>query len=89
MKTPTIIVRFFALYILVNCVITLIQLHRVQSAGPVSASQATTFSDLQTYSIIGVVVGLAGTVFAGFFARLLTFDSERSGRHDQPDTRSR
>ena len=90
MKTPTLIVRLFALYILVNCAITLIQVYRVQAAGPVSDAQAATFHDLQMYSIVGVVVGLAGTAFAGFFARLLTLDAEsRGAKHDPSESRPR
>ena len=34
-------------------------------------------SHLQTYAIIGLIVGIAATAFAGPLARLLTFDSER------------
>lgn len=76
MKTPTLIVRLAGLYLLVNCAITLIQVHRVQSAGPIGDAQAATISDIQTYAILGVLVGLAGTVFAGALARLLTLDAE-------------
>jgi hypothetical protein len=79
MKTPTLIVRLLGLYLILACGIGLIQIGRVHSlSGPIgiAAQQQTVISNLQTYAIIGLLVGIAATAFAGPLARLLTFDSE-------------
>lgn len=79
MKTPTLIVRLIGLYLVAACGIGLIQIEHVHSvAGPIGigTQQQTVISNLQTYAIIGLIVGIAATAFAGPFARLLTFDSE-------------
>ena len=76
MKTPTLIVRLVGLYLLVNSAIALVQIHQVQAMGPIGAAQQSTLGNISAYSILGLVVGIAGTLFAGPLARLLTFDAK-------------
>jgi hypothetical protein len=73
-------VRLIGLYLIAACGIGLIQIGQVQSlTSPtgLGTQQQTVVSHLQTYAIIGLIVGIAATAFAGPLARLLTFDSER------------
>ena len=76
MKTPTLIVRLVSLYLVVNCTLTLLQIHSLSSMGPLGGAQQSTISDLQLYAILGLIVGITGTAFAGPAARLLTFDAK-------------
>jgi H+/Cl- antiporter ClcA len=76
MKTPTLIVRLAGLYLLVNCGLTLRQLHSLSALGPVGPAQQSTLGDIQLYALLGLIVGLTGTLFAGLLARLLTFDAQ-------------
>jgi len=78
MKTPTLIVRLVGLYLLVSCSINLVQIHRAQSllgSNGFGPQQESIVSDMQLYSIFGLIVGAAATWLAGPAARLLTFDS--------------
>ena len=87
MKTPTLIVRLFGLYLLTTCTVGLLQLNKTKAVmGSFGVPQLQLMADMQLYLWLGVLVGLAATVFAGFLARLLTFDSEPSGgSHDYSD----
>lgn len=77
MKTPTIIVRLGGLYLLTTCTIGLIQLNKAQAmVTQFGAGQNPMVGDMQLTLWIGLVVGLAATVFAGPLARILTFDAD-------------
>lgn len=87
MKTPTIIVRLGGLYLLTSSSIALIQIakmHAMQVSLPgvpgVQLPQYSVVDDIQVYAWLHLVVGLVAVVFAGFLARLLTFDAEQPGR---------
>jgi preprotein translocase subunit SecF len=75
MKTPTLIVRLAGLYLLARGSITLIEIRQAQSFG-IGAQQQSIVSNIQLYAIVGLIVGIVATLFAGWLARLLTFDSE-------------
>ena len=78
MKTPTLIVRLVGLYLLASCSINLLQIHRAHSllgSSGFGLQQESIVSDMQLYSIFGLIVGGAATWLAGPAARLLTFDS--------------
>jgi hypothetical protein len=80
MKTPTLIVRLTGLYLLVSNTVGLLQLHKAKAMmGTFGTPQMQLMVDMQLYLWLGLLVGLAATVFAGFLARLLTFDSEPGG----------
>ena len=76
MKTPTLIVRLVGLYLMVNASLTLIQLRSVESMGPIGAAQQSTLGNIRIYAVLGLLIGIAGTLFAGPLARLLTFDAK-------------
>lgn len=81
MKTPTLIVRLVGLYLIVSCSVNLIQIQKVQSfAGSIGfgVQQQSVVSNIQSYAIVGLLVGLVMGTFAGSLARLLTFDSGSS-----------
>lgn len=87
MKTPTLIVRLGGLYLLTTATIALIQIgkmHAMQVTIPglpsVHIPQNPVLDDMRIYMWLAVVVGLVATLFAGFLARLLTFDAEQPGR---------
>ena len=87
MKTPTLIVRLLGLYLLTTCSIGLLQFHKVRViADQLGGAQNQMIADISIYLWLGLIVGLGATIFAGPLARLLTFDSEPSGRsHDFSD----
>lgn len=77
MKTPTIIVRLGGLYLLTTCGVGLLQLNKAQQmVAFFGATRNPIPADLQIYLWLGLLVGLAATVFAGPLARILTFDAE-------------
>ncbi|MGA2445210.1 MAG: hypothetical protein ABSG50_07270 [Opitutaceae bacterium] len=76
MKTPTLIVRLVGLYLLATCPVALFQIQKVHALAGASTLQDNLVGVFQFYAWLGLVVGLAATLFAGPLARLLTFDSE-------------
>ena len=76
MKTPTLIVRLIGIYLVVTCSIGLLQLHNMASFGGQAFAMNPVLASFPVYCWIGLVVGVATTLFAGLLARLLTFDSE-------------
>ena len=80
MKTPTIIVRLIGLYLTSTCSIALFQIHEM-SAMP-GGMQNPTLNAIETYSVLGLIVGIAASAFAGPIARILTFDAEPGGPKD-------
>ena len=86
MKTPTIIVRLIGIYMLTTSIMALVQLGRFTTAMPmlpgVNVQQNQMIGDFQIYAWIGIVIGLAATTFAGFLAKLLTFDADSRVGHD-------
>lgn len=78
MKIPTLIVRLTGLYLAVRCTITLLQVKKMAAlVGGMATAQDQIVGDIRIYAIIGLVVGIIATMFAGVLARLLTFDSGR------------
>jgi hypothetical protein len=79
MKTPTLIVRLVGLYLLLNGVIALLQVQKMEAMQVtlpgMPVQQNGVFGDVQLYAGISVFAGLALAVFAGRLAELLTFDS--------------
>jgi NhaP-type Na+/H+ or K+/H+ antiporter len=70
MKTPTLIVRLAGIYLLVNAFFALFSLTQV----PVPDGSAL---GLFKYSCaFGACIGLVVTRYAGWFAKILTFDAE-------------
>ena len=80
MKTPTLIVRLIGLYLLVQSSMVLVQLLRMKEmGGGLGMTQNQVVGDIRLYAVLGLLVGLAATVFAGRLAQILTFDSATSG----------
>ncbi|HSY52888.1 MAG TPA: hypothetical protein VK785_00485 [Opitutaceae bacterium] len=77
MQTPTLIVRLAGLYLLANCSIALLQIHQMGERAGFGM-----ILNIQIYAILGLVVGIAASLFAGPLANLLTFDSEPKTRKD-------
>ena len=67
MKTPTLIVRLAGIYLLVNALFALFSLTQV----PVPDGGAMKYSCAS-----GAFLGLMVTRYAGWFAKILTFDAE-------------
>ena len=79
MKTPTLIVRLVGMYLVVCSTINLTQIHQANvmaGSGGFGAQQQGVISNIQFYSIGGLIVGLMASIFAGRLAKLLTFDSD-------------
>ena len=84
MKTPTIIVRLIGLYLMSTCSIALFQIHEMSAMS--GEMQNPTLNTIETYSVLGLIVGLSVSAFAGPIARILTFDAEPGGpRNDFSD----
>lgn len=81
MKTPTLIVRLVGIYLSIQSLIALVQISRftaLASGAPGASNDAV--DQIRLLSILGLVVGLVATAFAGLLARWLTFDSEPGQR---------
>lgn len=79
MKTPTLIVRLVALYVLVRSALGLIEISRVETSVPSQATMAQNnplLGDMKIECWIGCAIGLLAVLFAGALARWLTFDAE-------------
>lgn len=78
MKTPTLIVRLIGLYLVVQNTFAMFQTQKVSAINrSMGLAQQQIVGDLWTYAIIGLLVGLVTTIFAGRLARILTFDAGR------------
>lgn len=83
MKTPTLIVRLVGLYLVAQSGIALLQVQKMGTlAAGMGMRQNPVPGDIQAYAVIGLLVGLAATAFAGPLARMLTFDSGPKGRSE-------
>jgi hypothetical protein len=84
MKTPTILVRLVGLYLLVQCAVGLVQIAKFKATvgGFMMANSRewSTVAQMQWLLVVGLVVGIAATGWAGPLARLLTFDAEPRNR---------
>ena len=79
MKTPTLIVRLVGMYLIVCSTMNLIQIHQANvmaTSGGFGADQQGVISNIQLYSVVGLVACLLATIFAGRLAKLLTLDSD-------------
>lgn len=77
MKTPTLIVRLIGIYLVVQNTGALIQARKVITIiGDTAVVQKQILVTNQVYLAIGLIVGLIVVVFAGWLARILTFDSK-------------
>ena len=82
MKTSTLIVRLVGLYLLVSFTVAIIELQKMTANIPsIQFGQLPVLGNFRAYSWIGIIVGLAATIFAGPLAHVLTFDSEPRERH--------
>ena len=78
MKTPTLIIRLIGIYLIVTSITTMLQYKKMQGiTSGFLPLQIQISGDVWTYVIVYLVVGLAATAFAGFIARILTFDAGR------------
>jgi hypothetical protein len=75
MKTPTLIVRLVGLYLLCYSSMIVVQVRQAQAmAGGQNVNGA--MQSIYAFAVAGLILGGAGTLFAGPLARLLTFDSD-------------
>ncbi len=77
MKTPTLIVRLVGLYLLAQNTVALLQVQKLREMGGgmggMGLQQNIMVGDIQLYAIIGLLLGLAATAFAGPLARAADF----------------
>lgn len=77
MKTPTLLIRLIGLYLLLQNTAALIQAQKLNTITRNAGLPLQVAGNVQLYAIVGLLVGLGATLFAGAIARILTFDAGR------------
>ena len=80
MKTPTLIVRLIGIYLLVTGVYSLYTISQIPA---IASGAAANQIELAKYtSAFSACIGLVAARYAGWFAKVLTFDSEPKSKND-------